>query len=47
MTRSMLTAIAGVHAAGVVHRDIKTENFLVAGDYSIKLGDFGLVCGWR
>lgn len=35
------------HALGVVHQDIKPENFLVAGDGAIKLGDFGLATARR
>lgn len=42
--REMLSAIAHVHAQGIVHRDIKPDNFLVGGaDGSmVKLCDFGL-----
>jgi eukaryotic-like serine/threonine-protein kinase len=35
--------IAAVHAAGLVHRDIKPDNILVASDGRILLTDFGLV----
>lgn len=39
--RQMLTGIAAVHNAGIVHRDVKPENFLVDGGL-VKLADFGL-----
>src|SRR4051812_19410977 len=38
----VLEALAGAHAAGYVHRDVKPENVLIANDGRIKVGDFGL-----
>jgi tRNA A-37 threonylcarbamoyl transferase component Bud32/tetratricopeptide (TPR) repeat protein len=34
--------LAAVHAAGVVHRDIKPDNIIVGTDGRARLGDFGL-----
>jgi serine/threonine protein kinase len=37
-----LEALDFVHATGVIHRDVKPENILVANDNEIRLADFGL-----
>src|SRR5438552_255915 len=34
--------LAAVHAAGVIHRDVKPENVIVGHDGRTRLGDFGL-----
>jgi hypothetical protein len=38
----VLAALRAAHAAGVLHRDVKPHNVLVATDGRIVLGDFGL-----
>ena len=34
--------LARVHAAGLVHRDVKPPNIFVANDGAVKIGDFGI-----
>jgi len=41
----VLQAMAHLHAVGVVHRDIKSGNVMLAADGTAKLGDFGLAKG--
>jgi len=40
--RQVLMALADIHAAGVVHRDLKPHNIMFRGDGSIALVDFGI-----
>lgn len=38
----VLEALAAAHQAGLIHRDVKPENVLVANNGTVKVGDFGL-----
>jgi eukaryotic-like serine/threonine-protein kinase len=42
LARELLGALAHIHAAGIVHRDVKPQNVLIAPDGSVKLIDFGI-----
>jgi eukaryotic-like serine/threonine-protein kinase len=38
----VLSALAAAHRAGIMHRDVKPENVLIADDGRVKVADFGL-----
>ncbi|NYJ01901.1 serine/threonine-protein kinase [Nocardioides thalensis] len=42
MLDPVLSALASAHRTGLVHRDVKPENVLIADDGRIKVADFGL-----
>ena len=40
--RQVLLGVAACHSHGVLHRDVKPANVLIAADGTLKLADFGL-----
>jgi serine/threonine protein kinase len=43
VTQRLLRAIATLHRAGIIHRDIKPDNVLLQGDGGLRLIDLGVV----
>ena len=39
--KELIEGIRACHIAGVVHRDLKTENIMLSNDWSLKIADFG------
>lgn len=42
LLQPVVAAVAAAHRAGIVHRDVKPENVLIADDGRVKVADFGL-----
>lgn len=42
LARELLGAVAHIHAAGIIHRDIKPHNIVLEADRTAKLIDFGI-----
>jgi eukaryotic-like serine/threonine-protein kinase len=42
LATELLGAVARIHAAGIIHRDIKPHNILLTPDDTVKLIDFGI-----
>jgi len=42
--RMLLSGVMHIHENDIVHRDMKLENAIIDGKFSVRIIDFGLAC---
>jgi serine/threonine protein kinase len=42
LVQGILQGVASIHEVGILHRDLKLENFLLTEDYQVKVADFSV-----